>query len=449
MKAPGRLLRILGLGFGLAVIVGATVGGEILRLPGPVAKAIPDSRLFLGAWILGGAYAAICALNFAELGTRVPRSGGLTTFAEAGLGPFAGFVVGWGDFLASAFTVGAYALLVGDLARELGLPGPPRMLAAGSVLLVGALQWPGLRPGSLLQDGSSAAKGVLLLALAVAGLFLAPAPAVAAAPAAAPGAGGLVAFLAAMQLVIFAYDNYYAAVYFGDEYRDPARQVPRALLGGVALVAAIYLLLAWGFARGLAPGELAASAFPGEDLGRRLLGAAGARLVSWVLLLSLLSGMNATLLIASRIVYALGAEGLAGRHALDVNRGGTPTTGLAAALLLALAGLALPSFEQAVQFMSPFVLLNYGLCFTALLLLRRRAPAPPAVFRVPWHPVPALLGLAGSAVFLAGSLVAEPRLAATSLALVLLAIPLFLAQRKRSPAVAAAGTGNRESPIEN
>lgn len=425
----GRLLRILGLGFGLAVVVGATVGGEILRLPGPVAKAIPDPRLFLFAWVLGGAYAGLCALSFAELGTRIPRSGGLTAFAEAGLGPFPGFVVGWGDFLASAFTVGAYALLVGDLAKEFGLPGPPRLLAALAVLFIGALQWPGLRLGSLLQDASSAVKGLLLLGLATLGLFLAPAEA---GPFEQPiAATGPVAFLGAMQLVIFAYDNYYAAVYFGDEYRDPARQLPRALLGGVALVTLLYLLMAWGFSRGLSHGQLAGSDFPGSDIGRRLFGAAGARLVAGILLLSLLSGMNATALIASRILYALGVEGLAGRHSTNVNRGGTPTTGLAATLALSLTGLVLPSFEMAVQFMSPFVLLNYACCFTALLVLRRREPAPPGVFRTPLFPASTLLGLLGSLLFLAGSLVAEPRLGASSLGLVLLALPVFHLLRRR------------------
>lgn len=419
----GRLLRILGLGFGLAVGVGAVVGGEILRLPGAVARAIPSPGLYLAAWVLGGAYAALCALSFAELGTRVPRSGGLTAFAEAGLGPFAGFLVGWGDFLASAFTVAAYALLVGDLAKDLGLPGPARGLAALAVVLVGLLQWPSLRAGSLLQDASSAVKGLLLLGLAVLGLFLAPAAPSSTLP--TPAATGLVAFLGAMQLVLFAYDNYYAPVYFGDEYKDPARQVPRALLGGVGLVTLLYVLLAWGLSRGLGHGGLAASAFPGADLGQRLSGTAGARLVTAVFLLSLLSAMNATALISSRVLYALGAEGLAGRHSTDVNRGGTPTTGLAATLGLALAGLALPSFEQAVQFMSPFVLLNYGLCFAALLALRRRDPAPAGVFLAPLFPATTLLSLLGSGVFLAGSLLAEPRLGSTALAMVALALPLF------------------------
>ncbi|MBI4913415.1 MAG: APC family permease [Acidobacteria bacterium] len=407
--------------------VGATVGGEILRLPGPVARAIPDRGLFLSAWLLGGLYAGLCALSFAELATRVPRTGGLTRFAEEALGPFSGFLVGWGDFLASAFTVAAYGLLVGELAAGLGVPGSPRLLAAGSVLLVVALQWPGLRPGSLVQDLASAAKGILLMGLALLGLFLA---APGEHPAGPPPGAGPVAFLGAMQLVIFAYDNFYAPVYFGEEYRNPGRALPRSLLGGVALVTLLYLTLAWGLSRGLSHGELAASAFPGEELGRRVFGPPGARIVAGILLLSLFSGMHATALIASRILFALGAEGLAWHHSTDVNRGGTPTTGLAATALLALCGLGLPSFEKAVQFMSPFVLLNYALCFASLLVLRRRDPHPPGVFLAPGQPLLVLLSLGGSLVFLAGSLLSEPRLAAGALLLAALAGPVYLSLRR-------------------
>ncbi len=422
----GRLLRVLGAGFGLAVIVGATIGGEILKLPGAVAAALPSRGLYLAAWASGGLYALLCAGSFAELGTRIPRSGGLTTFADAGLGPFAGFVVGWGDFLASAFTVSAYAMVVGELGTGLGLPGSPRAWAMGAVGLLALLQGPGVRWGSLFQDGTSLLKGLLLLVLAAGGLALAP---IAPSPAPAPTLG-LLPFLGAMQLVIFAYDNYYGAVYFGEEYQDPARQVPRALFGGVAIVTGVYVALAWGMAQGLPREVLTNAALPGAELGRRLGGVAGWKAVEGLMLLSLLSAMNATCLIASRVLYALGSEGLAGRHAADVNEGGTPTTGLAVTLVLAFAGLLLPSFEKAIEFMSPFVLVNYGLCFLSLLALRRQEPEAPGIFRVPGFPWTTGLSLAGSGLLLAGALAKAPKLAGGSLAMLALAWPLYHAVRR-------------------
>lgn len=414
----GGLLRILGTGFGLAVVLGATVGGEILRLPGGVARELPQLRHQLWAWGLGGAYALLCASLFAELGTRVPRSGGLTAFADEGLGPFAGFLVGWGDFLASAFTVGAYGLLAGGLLAE-RLPGPPRVWALGTILLVAAAQWPGLRPAAWLQDGSSLLKGLLLAALALGGLWAAPAVA----PIGGIARPTVLAFVAALQLVVFAYDNYYGAVYFGEEYTDPRRQLPRSLLGGTALVLALYLLLVWGMGRGLDAATLASSELPGAELAGRFLGPAGARATWALMLLALLSGMNATLLIASRILYALGREGDAWRGAEAVNAGGTPVAGLGFAVALALAGLALPSFETAIAFMSPFVLVNYALCFLSLLRLRGRDPEARA-FRAPGLPITAWFAVVACLALLAGGIAAAPGLAVGAMLLMALAWPL-------------------------
>ncbi len=414
----GRLLRILGTGFGLAVIFGATVGGEILRLPGGVARLLPRLDHQLLAWGLGGLYALLCASLFAELATRVPRSGGLTAFAGEGLGPFAGFLVGWGDFLASAFTVGAYGLLAGTLLAE-RLPGPPRAWAAVTILGVGVAQWPRMRWAAWVQDATSLLKGLLLAALALGGLWIAPSlPEVG-----IPPRPGLLAGVAALQLVVFAYDNYYGAVYFGEEYTEPGRQLPRSLLGGTTLVLGIYLLLAWGMGRGLDLHTLTTSELPGADLAGRLLGPGGARAVWGLMLLSLLSGMNATLLIASRILLALGREGEAWAGATTVNAGGTPVTGLLWALGLALAGLALPSFETAIAFMSPFVLVNYGLCFLALLRLRSGA-ASPAPFHAPGLPATGLLAILVSLTLLVGGILASPALSGSALALMAMAWPL-------------------------
>jgi APA family basic amino acid/polyamine antiporter len=424
---------MLGAGFGLAVILGATVGGEILRLPGSVAALLPAPALFFLAWLLGGVYAGVSALSFAELGTRLPRSGGPTVFAGAALGPFAGFVVGWADFLASAFTISAYALVLGELVTAMGLPGPGRAWAALVIGALGLPQWSGLRWGALVQDLSSAGKGILLLGLGLCALCL---PGAAPGPRPAPpGAGGLLAFVGAMQLVCFAYDNYYSSVYFGEEYTDPRRQIPRSLASGVLLVTGLYLILSWAMARALPYGTLTGSELPGAELAARIAGG-GARLIQAVMLLALLSAMNATLLIASRVLYALGSAGLAGAHAADVNPGGTPTTGLLATLALALAGLALPSFETAIAFMSPFMLINYGFCFLSLLVLRRRLPDPGGIFRAPLFPWTPGLCLLVSLALLAGCFAADGRLALAALGLLVLAWPLFRWTRRGRQAVA-------------
>src|SRR5437899_1688872 len=107
MGERGRLLKVLGLGFGVAVTVGNTVGSGILRTPGEVAARLPRPGLFLAVWVAGGLYALLGASVISELGAMMPRSGGFYVFARRALGPFPAFVVGWTDWLSQCGTSAA------------------------------------------------------------------------------------------------------------------------------------------------------------------------------------------------------------------------------------------------------------------------------------------------------------------------------------------------------
>jgi APA family basic amino acid/polyamine antiporter len=113
------LLRVLGVGFGLAVIIGNTIGAGIFRAPGQIAEQIPHPWLFLGVWLLGGLYALLGAISLAELGTMIPRSGGQYVFARYALGEYAGFIVGWSDWISSCGSTAAVALVIGTFSGAL------------------------------------------------------------------------------------------------------------------------------------------------------------------------------------------------------------------------------------------------------------------------------------------------------------------------------------------
>src|ERR1043165_2934173 len=115
----GRLLRILGVGFGLAVIIGNTIGAGIFRTPGAVAAELPHPLLFFAVWIAGGLYALLGALSIAELGTMLPRSGGQYVFARYALGEYAGFIVGWSDWISTCGTTAAVAIVIGEFTGAL------------------------------------------------------------------------------------------------------------------------------------------------------------------------------------------------------------------------------------------------------------------------------------------------------------------------------------------
>jgi APA family basic amino acid/polyamine antiporter len=138
--------------FGMAVAIGNAIAAGIVRTPGEIAKSLPNSWLFIGVWIAGGLYALFGASSMAELGAAIPRSGGQYNFSRRALGDYAGFIVGWSDWLSTCGTA-AVAIVIAEYSGHLfpALAGRARLIAAALVLGFGILQWRGVRWGSRAQ----------------------------------------------------------------------------------------------------------------------------------------------------------------------------------------------------------------------------------------------------------------------------------------------------------
>jgi APA family basic amino acid/polyamine antiporter len=156
----GTLLRVLGVGFGLAVTVGNTVGAGILRTPGEVASQLPVPWMFMGVWVVGGLAALLGAFALSELGAMMPRSGGYYVFARRAFGDFPAFVVGWTDWLGQCGTIAATAILVGDYAAELWpfLTGRSQTTAIVCAVTLALAQARGVRWGGNLQNLATASR---------------------------------------------------------------------------------------------------------------------------------------------------------------------------------------------------------------------------------------------------------------------------------------------------
>src|SRR3569832_824579 len=152
--SKGHLLRVLGVGFGLAVIIGNTIGAGIFRTPGTIAEQLPATGLILLIWLAGGLYALLGAISLAELGTMLPRSGGQYVFSRYALGDYAGFIVGWSDWISSCGSTAAVSLLLGTFAGALfpALDGRAKTVAAAVAIIFAFLQWRGIVWGSNIQN---------------------------------------------------------------------------------------------------------------------------------------------------------------------------------------------------------------------------------------------------------------------------------------------------------
>src|SRR5580765_808354 len=173
-SASRRLRRVLGVGFGLAVIVGSTLGVGILRTPGLVAGALQTPSATLIVWLAGGLYTLLGSICLTELGTMAPQAGGYYVYARRAFGDVVGFAVGWTDWLTYCAVLGYASIGMAEFAGMLSpaLAGAVRPAAIVILIAFVALQWAGIRVSSRFQEVTTALKFLAFLALVVAALAL-------------------------------------------------------------------------------------------------------------------------------------------------------------------------------------------------------------------------------------------------------------------------------------
>ncbi len=432
----GHLLRVLGLGFGLSVIVGNTIGAGIFRTPGTIAGQLPNVWLFLSVWLVGGIYALLGSVSYAELGAMLPRAGGQYAFARYALGEYAGFIVGWTDWLSTCGSTAAIALVIatftGALFPRLGSETTIIITAASISILFGLLQWRGIILGSAAQNITS-----LIKTLAFMGLIAAAFVFVGGGALNEPNNGSLVgvslvtAIVLSLQSAIYTYDGWYGIIYFSEEVTNPGRDIPRSMIGGVLAVIAIYLLFNVGLLYVLPMDQLAGKDFAAGEAARVIFGRYGDPIFRWLTIASMLSALNACHLMATRVLFAMGRDGLFMHSAANVNPGGTPSLGLLLSVIGSLVFIVFGrTFEKVITVVAFFFVANYTLTFISVFVLRRREPLKERPYRAWGYPWTTGVALIGSIIFLAGTIASDTTNSLYALLLLGVSYPLFRLVRR-------------------
>ncbi|MEK6288154.1 MAG: APC family permease [Acidobacteriota bacterium] len=432
----GRLLQILGVGFGLAVIIGNTIGAGILRTPGEVAGHLPIVWMFIGVWIMGGLYALLGSFSIAELGTMIPRSGGQYVFAHYALGDYAGFVVGWSDWVSTCGTSAAISVVIGEYLGVLfpSLAGKTVAIAFVIVIAFAVIQWRGIRWGSGVQNITSLAKALAFVALVIAcfamgGRHQATTQAAEAAPLAVPS---LIGFVLALQAVIYTYDGWTGVIYFSEEVRNPKRDIPRSIFGGVLSIIAIYLLVNFALLYVLPISQIAGANLAMGAAAQVIFGQQGDTIIRSLTIISMSSAINACQLMATRVLFAMSRDGLVSSRAVKVNEGGTPTAALFASTVVAALFIFGGSFEKShkifeniIAVLAFFFVVNYAVSFLSLFVLRRREPDRQRPYRAWGYPWTTGVSLLGSIAFLGGAVASDTRNSIYALLLLAASYPAF------------------------
>lgn len=437
------LRRELGLFDATMVVVGGIIGTGIFVNPYIVARALDSTPLVLGAWFLGGVVAIIGALAYAELGQQQPQAGGPYVYLRDAWHPMAGFMYGWAQLL--MIEAGGMAAVALNFARySLQLVGRaetgPMLIAvaAAAILLLTAINYVGVRPGSRVVNVSVVLKlAALVVLIAFAFWGGAAAPDWWSESRADDTPSGFLAFGAALIPILFTYGGWQKANTVAEEMRDPQRDMPRSLIIGTLIVIAIYLLANVAYLRTLGLSGLAGTETPAASVAGIWLGASGARFISATIAISTFGFLNLGIMASPRIYFAMARDGVF-VPALAKLHPRFQTPGLAILLQSgwALALLFTGKYEDLLNTVVFADWVFFGLTVAGLFRLRRRF-AGRVGFRTPGYPwLPGAFVLVAIAVVLSVIRTAPER-SAVGVGLLALGVPVYYWSRSKSAAAPA------------
>jgi basic amino acid/polyamine antiporter, APA family len=420
-----ELVRGLGPWASGAIVVGTMVGTGIFLKPAEMAREGRFVSVVFAAWIAGGLLSLFGALAFAELGAAIPEAGGEYAYLRRGLGPVWGFLFGWMHSIvgrpssASSIAAGMMRFLSFFLPAvatplftvHLAIPGLTHWfhpydfvftwaqpLAVFWLLLMTGINYLGVRLGGGVQVFLTAIK-VFSVLLIIGVAFLIPSTGAHAPdpvwPASA-SAGLLTAFLAALGAALWAYDGWEDLNLVGSEVKDPQRNFPRALVGGVSFVALIYLLFSAACLKVLPFESVANSQHVASDVVERVIGHGAAFWITLAMVISALGSMNSSVLSGARVPYAMARDRIFFKIADGIHpKYRTPGRALIFQGILASVMALTGTFEELTNLFIFAGWIFYGLAVVALFRLRKMEPALERPYRCwgyPWVPGLFVLG---------------------------------------------------------
>ncbi|HJR11138.1 MAG TPA: amino acid permease [Rhodanobacteraceae bacterium] len=426
--APRELPRKLGLATGMAVVVGVIIGSGIFRVPSGIAADTGNLTGIALVWVLGGIVALFGALSVAELAAMYPAAGGPYVYLREAYGRPLAFLFGWMWLLTTPISWAAQSLM---FAEYLGffVPIPEQAqhaIAAVLIILVAAANYRSVKLGAVIQNLSTSAKVIAIVGLSVAIFAFAPGGAQNPLNAEPMGVAKWSGIGIGLIAALWAYDGWENLTTLSGEVKNPQRNLPLALIGGVLLVIVVYLLINAAYLRALPLPQLAASKSVATDAATAVMGRAGASLIGALVMLSVFGTLNGSILSSPRVFFAMAEDGLFFRTVGKVHpKYETPYVAIGFIVVLAVIYVLLRDFMQLAEGYVLGVWPFLALCVIGIFILRKTRPDFPRVYRTIGYPViPALFVLA-TFVVVANALYAQFWSTIASILITLAGLPLY------------------------
>lgn len=440
-KDPSTLSRRIGWFTAGCVLISNVVGSGIFTTTGFMARDLGHPVLILAVWLLGGLIALAGALSYSELGAAIPVAGGEYVYLRRTYGPFVGFLSGWTSFTigfsaaiaAGAVSFAAYLTQLLPLDDERGLPST--VIALGLLWLITGFHLTRVGAGGLLQRILTVLNMGAIAVLIAAGLIGGEGDWSHLSPSGAHAAPSIGLAIVSLIFALYAYSGWNAAVYLAGEVTEPARTIPRALIGGTLFVTLLYLALNAFYFYALSVTDLGQPPLlpVASKVAVALLGVDAARFVTMILCLLITGALSAMVWAGPRVYYAMAKDGLL--PALFAKTPGPHQTPIHAMLLQSLWASVLivsGSFEQLVIYSGTVLTMFSALAVGAVLILRHKEPDLPRPYRTPLYPFVPGFFILMSMVIVWNAVSERPLEGGLGLATVLAGTPFYLIWRRLS-----------------
>jgi len=432
-----QLARRLGLFDATMIVMGGIIGSGIFMNPYVVARQVHTAFLILGVWVFGGLLALIAAFIWAELAVWRPDVGGQYAYLREAFHPSVAFLYGWvlllviqtGGMAAVAVTFARYFL---EMVR---FPISDSVLAAVVLTVLTLINCLGVRAGSTVQSIFMVLKIIAIVTLVVAGLLLIAPDAV------APSATGvldrplsfdlLTAVGAAMVPVLFAYGGWQTATFVAGEIKEPARNLSRGLIFGVAGVIVLYLAANIVYIRVLGTDGLAMATAPASQVMSRL-GPWGGRIIATGIAISTVGFLSQSMLTAPRVYFAMAQDGLFFKQVATVHpRTRAPIVAILLQGVLAIIISFWGRYEQILNYVVSMDFIFFGLTACCIFVFRKREGLPTTT-RTPGHPFTTLLFIAACWLVVINTIMQYPSNTLIGVAILAAGVPAYIFWSKRS-----------------
>ncbi len=446
MSTPSQptLRRALGLPAAIAIVVGTTIGSGIFLVPKDMVAQVGTPGMVFAVWIFGGILSLFGALTYAELAAAMPGAGGEYVYLTEAYGPFWGFVFGWTQLWVAksasiaTLATGFYLYLanfipqLSEVCFQIPIPfASPldvrygQLFAMAVVMGLAWLNYYGVKLGGGVQVAVTVIKVALIAAIVVIGLGSSHGV-VSNFSTATPAAGGITGFFAALVAALWAYDGWNNVSMVSSEIKNPSRNLPLSLIGGMLLIIVVYLAANAAYFYVLSANDVAHSDRVAGEMMRRILGAPGAGAVSVAAMISIFAALNGSILTGSRVPYAMARDGLFFRQVASVHPVyRTPGVSIIAVSAWGAVLLLSGQYDNLYRLVIFASWILYALATASVIVLRRKRPDLHRPYRVLGYPAVPILFVGVACMLLVSTFIKSPRESIMGLLLIVAGIPFY------------------------